>query len=41
MEKIIIEIRDNPQGIDLNKIIKEIKAKFLDLGLFVTITIKK
>jgi hypothetical protein len=41
MKKIIIEIKDNPQEINLEKIIKDIKNKFLDLGLIVTITIEK
>lgn len=38
---IIIEVRDNPQNKNLDKLKDEIKKKMLDLGLFVNVTIKK
>lgn len=40
MSRIIIEVRDNPQNKNLEKIIKEIKSKMLDLGLIVTVKIE-
>jgi len=43
MEQIVITVIENPQNIDLVKLdmIKSIKNKMLDLGIFVTVDIKK
>ncbi|MBC8550148.1 MAG: hypothetical protein H8D23_10930 [Candidatus Brocadiales bacterium] len=41
MKKIVIEVRDNPQGIDISKLLDEIKKKMLGLGLFVKVTIEE
>jgi len=40
MKRIIIEVRDNPQEVDVSKLIEDVKKKMLDLGLFVKVTVE-
>ena len=40
MKRIIIEVRDNPQDVDVSKLIEDVKKKMLDLGLFVKVTVE-
>jgi len=40
MKTIKIEIKDNPQRKDLNKILKEVREKFLDWGIIVTVELQ-
>ena len=40
MKRIIIEVRDNPQDVDVSKLIEDVKKKMLDLGLFVKVSVE-
>ena len=39
--RVVIEILDNPQGVNLKKLLASIKQKFLDLGLFVSVRVEE